>query len=621
MFGKCLRLLATLGAIALVLSCGGRKAPSLSSDWTTGVPARHSPAPLLSPTTNNEQPTTTLSEALADLDALPTPEGVDEAVFSALKSALREALQNTWTTGVPPVGTGETPVVQGEEKKLVSKPPTGEANRVDDLEITDLHDGTYTLTWSYRNTGDYNQDGIVNVMDITPLAVHFNESADETNEWIDGNGDSVINIADITPLAANFFTDCAGYSVQAADAADGTFNGIALESLNDASGEGRLILSFDLPPGAPRFVRVVPLDGEEVEGTASDVLHVLDPPPPNAIWMVPSRTTIEQGQTLTITVYANELANPLRLLDTVWIDIDSDILSYVEDSWNAGTRGGEWSEKDGIWSLFTSEGLLCAGSVSGGVWPVSPSNEIPPGSSGALYNFQLEAAAGGTANLSFARTDGRYDYTFYTDIAGNKYYFEDSQQLVITVLSGHEASSVNTESMTSEALEAKTASASKQASGPPVGPENAVYDLEITDNGDGTCTLSWSYTNVGDYNQDGIVNPADAARVALHYQEPANESNDWIDGNGDSIVGIIDYLVMVNNAYAECVGYSVQFSESEFGGYAEVMSVPLDRTWELNARKRFNVQLSSPDPGFYRVVPFDGSGSMGEPSVAVSCGS
>ncbi|OPX22166.1 MAG: hypothetical protein B1H03_05065, partial [Planctomycetales bacterium 4484_113] len=83
--------------------------------------------------------------------------------------------QNTWTTGVPPVGTGETPVLQTEEKKLVSSPPTGEANRVDDLALTDNGDGTYTLTWSYKNIGDYNQDGIVNVMDLTPLAVHLGE--------------------------------------------------------------------------------------------------------------------------------------------------------------------------------------------------------------------------------------------------------------------------------------------------------------------------------------------------------------------------------------------------------------------------------------------------------------
>jgi len=230
-------LVAAMALAAIVFSCGGsRKLPAVppSSDWTTGVPARHSPAPPASFKVGDPPPFqaaenwgappfqaatlsgTTLSETLSELDALPTPEGVDETLFSQLKEALRDALQDTWTTGVPPVGTGETRVIQGEEKKLVSSPPTGEANRVDDLELIDLGDGTYTLTWSYVNVGDYNQDGIVDIKDITPLAVHFNEAVDETNEWIDGNADSVINIQDITPLAAHFFCDVAGYEIEGA---------------------------------------------------------------------------------------------------------------------------------------------------------------------------------------------------------------------------------------------------------------------------------------------------------------------------------------------------------------------------------------------------------------------
>ncbi|OPX22917.1 MAG: hypothetical protein B1H03_03115, partial [Planctomycetales bacterium 4484_113] len=74
-------------------------------------------------------------------------------------------------------------------------------------------EGVFTLTWSYRNCGDYNQDGIVDIKDITPLAVHFGEFIDPDSglwehpvcEVIDGNADGAITILDITPLAANFF--------------------------------------------------------------------------------------------------------------------------------------------------------------------------------------------------------------------------------------------------------------------------------------------------------------------------------------------------------------------------------------------------------------------------------
>jgi len=293
-----LRLLATVGllpavaGIALVFSCaGGRKAPSLSSDWTTGVLARHSPVPPLSPTTNiyppwrDQQPTTALSEALAELSALPIPEGVDAGVFAQLKSALAEELSETRpsTRDFSPAGEARLkPSVLQEGRKFVSTPPTGPSNRVDDLEITDLGDGTYTLSWNYTNVGDYNQDGIVNIMDITPLAVHFQEPADSGNEWIDGNGDTVINIMDITPLAANFLCDCAGYSIRGADAPDAPeegFTEIGMAAFSLAAGEGRKRFQVPLPESAFGYFAVAPFDSAGELGELSNVLKLLNQPP------------------------------------------------------------------------------------------------------------------------------------------------------------------------------------------------------------------------------------------------------------------------------------------------------------------------------------------------------
>ena len=261
----------TFACALIFVTCGGKQSSvaPLGRGLRAPPPTHLWGAPSFQAATPCE---TTLTEALAELDALPTPEGVDESVFSALKAALREALQNTWTTGVPPVGTGETPVLQTEEKKLVSSPPTGEANRVDDLALTDNGDGTYTLTWSYKNVGDYNQDGIVNIMDITPLAVHFNETADETNEWIDGNEDTVIDIKDITPLAANFLTEVAGYVIEGAPSEFSEFSEVDRapfvyeEGLSARKGVEYILREEDARDNF--WFRVVAYDGE---GNLSDV--------------------------------------------------------------------------------------------------------------------------------------------------------------------------------------------------------------------------------------------------------------------------------------------------------------------------------------------------------------
>ena len=138
--------------------------------------------------------------------------------------------------------------------------------------VTDNGDGTYTLTWSYKNVGDYNQDGIVNIMDITPLAVHFNETADETNELIDGNEDTVIDIKDITPLAANFLTEVAGYVIEGAPSEFSEFSEVDRapfvyeEGLSERKGL-EYVLSEE-NAGDLFYFRVVAYDGE---GNLSDV--------------------------------------------------------------------------------------------------------------------------------------------------------------------------------------------------------------------------------------------------------------------------------------------------------------------------------------------------------------
>jgi hypothetical protein len=76
------------------------------------------------------------------------------------------------------------------------------------------------LQWSYVNPGDYDQNGVVNISDLTPLGVHFGAVgpfAESSARWmVDGDGNGEINLADITVIGQNFGNEVSGYELYAA---------------------------------------------------------------------------------------------------------------------------------------------------------------------------------------------------------------------------------------------------------------------------------------------------------------------------------------------------------------------------------------------------------------------
>ncbi|MCD6282467.1 SBBP repeat-containing protein [bacterium] len=181
-------------AFALMTSaCGGHeRKPSSLPSLQTELPIAQSPVEV------------SLNETLADLEKLKTPEGVAPDLFQQLKDELAKQLHIN------------------SASKIICRPPTGEANRVDDLALTDNSDGTYTLTWHYRNLGDYDQNGTVGISDITPIAMHYGETYDVEDvncllAVIDGSGNCIIDCADIMPIAEGFSSVVVGYKVRVAD--------------------------------------------------------------------------------------------------------------------------------------------------------------------------------------------------------------------------------------------------------------------------------------------------------------------------------------------------------------------------------------------------------------------
>jgi outer membrane protein assembly factor BamB len=220
-----------------------------------------------------------LEEAQAQLAALACPDGVDAALWAQLKSALDEALRCRAGTCAPPSGSSAKSDHGGPRvaalQKTASTPPTGEANRVNDLAIADNGDGTYTLSWHYRNLGDYDQNGTVAVEDIIPLAQHFGETwvSGEENTLaaiIDGSVNGRVGIEDITPLAANMGVEVTGYSLQLTEDSGSFWSEFGSIALTDATGDGRILFSVQFEkPERQREMRVSPQDSLGANGVTS----------------------------------------------------------------------------------------------------------------------------------------------------------------------------------------------------------------------------------------------------------------------------------------------------------------------------------------------------------------
>ncbi|UNM09108.1 MAG: PKD domain-containing protein [Planctomycetales bacterium] len=120
-------------------------------------------------------------------------------------------------------GSGKLATVHFERGALgsvraASKAPTGPGSRSD---ISYELNTTYGLFWHYYNQGDYDQNGEVNISDLTPLGIHLKEVGPfgpaTIPGMIDGDANGEINLADITPIGANFGARVSSYNLYASD--------------------------------------------------------------------------------------------------------------------------------------------------------------------------------------------------------------------------------------------------------------------------------------------------------------------------------------------------------------------------------------------------------------------
>jgi len=150
--------------------------------------------------------------------------------------------------------------------------------------------GTATLNWYYANQGDYDQNGEVNLADLTPLGIHFGAQGPFAHSTalsvVDGDGNGEINLADITPISLGFTNDClGGYKVYATVLPSdypqspteapsiGTLDSLAWASAAGNPGADRLSFQYVVPGPVPNtYYWVRPVSSQAEQGTPSPMV-------------------------------------------------------------------------------------------------------------------------------------------------------------------------------------------------------------------------------------------------------------------------------------------------------------------------------------------------------------
>jgi PKD repeat protein len=103
-------------------------------------------------------------------------------------------------------------------QRAVAKAPTG-ANSSSDISF--VFGSSFGLFWHNYNQGDYDQNGLVTISDLTPLGINLGQGGSFSPASIlgvvDGDGNGQITIADITPIGINFGSSISSYNIYASD--------------------------------------------------------------------------------------------------------------------------------------------------------------------------------------------------------------------------------------------------------------------------------------------------------------------------------------------------------------------------------------------------------------------
>jgi len=213
-----LRLLFVAAALALLAL-----SPAV---FTTGCSKNASRLVAAKASRDAAQLPATIAEALAELDELQCPPNTKPEDFNLVKSRLRDILTE--------------PKSSKQTRRAPDDTEDAEWNRLYEFYWEDDESARGQLTWTYRNRGDYNQDGIVSIADVTPIAIHYgcpvygqclvypDEDMSELHDILNWHSDypqqEVINQDDVEGIGVHFKSLLSYYSLRGYDEPGDSFD-------------------------------------------------------------------------------------------------------------------------------------------------------------------------------------------------------------------------------------------------------------------------------------------------------------------------------------------------------------------------------------------------------------
>jgi len=252
-----------------------------------------------------------------------------------------------------------------DPKKVPAVAPSGAANAVFDLD-GEIHEGDppiVVFSWTERMLGDFNQDGLVGVSDLTPIGQRYDETVDYDDpathggithwptgdpddagaaNWrlarVDGNDDGLIYLSDITTIAQHWEERISGYRLYYQTPSMSEFELLpnpgepgspltiprSVADPEDPALPFRYVLSY-APPDEEGFYQfyVAPYDDStDTEGTPSPVLTLPDGEPPTAAL---TAAPLYGNPPMTVVFDASDS-----------VDSDGEIIGYAWDFYGSG---------------------------------------------------------------------------------------------------------------------------------------------------------------------------------------------------------------------------------------------------------------------------------------------